>query len=102
MSTPPNQLTKDEKEEVKHALYNSSPLSVKWGDKRPKFTEGKGECEKSELDCYYTVTPAKEWDSMKKYNNFISKHPFPAILPGWNGHKSKYSHNTSRWRGLQE
>lgn len=27
-----------------------------------------------ELDQYYTVTPSAEWESMKKYNNFISKY----------------------------
>lgn len=38
-----------------------------------KHTEaelGEGE---SELDQWYTVVPSAEWDSMKKYNNFISK-----------------------------
>lgn len=33
----------------------------------------KGASKEGELDQYYTVTPTNEWESMKKYNNFISK-----------------------------
>ncbi len=32
-----------------------------------------GREEDGELDQYYTVTPVEEWNSMKKYNNFISE-----------------------------
>ena len=32
----------------------------------------KGAKAEGELDQYYAVTPHQEWDSMKKYNNFIS------------------------------
>jgi hypothetical protein len=27
----------------------------------------------AELDQYYTITPSAEWESMKRYNNFINK-----------------------------
>lgn len=33
----------------------------------------KGASKEGELDQYYTVTPTSEWESMKKYNNFISE-----------------------------
>jgi len=32
-----------------------------------------GASKPGELDQYYSVSPAKEWNEMKKYNNFISK-----------------------------
>jgi hypothetical protein len=34
----------------------------------------KGAAKDGELDQHYTVTPTKEWEAMKKYNNFISEH----------------------------
>jgi hypothetical protein len=33
----------------------------------------KGRFSDAELDQYYTITPSAEWESMKRYNNFISK-----------------------------
>jgi hypothetical protein len=33
----------------------------------------KGASKEHELDQFYAVTPTKEWESMKKYNNFISE-----------------------------
>ena len=40
----------------------------------------KGAAMPGELDQYYIVRPAKEWNDMKKYNNFISKLLCPASL----------------------
>lgn len=48
------------------ALVDISELQVS------PFT-AKGAREKGELDQHYAVTPHGEWESMKKYNNFISK-----------------------------
>jgi hypothetical protein len=33
----------------------------------------KGASSNGELDQYYTITPSADWESMKKYKNFISK-----------------------------
>jgi len=35
--------------------------------------QAKGANKPAEMDQYYAVTPTDEWESMKKYNNFISK-----------------------------
>jgi len=54
-------LSQKEQELVDNAEYQVSPFIAK------------GTSKEGELDQYYSVTPAKEWDSMKKYNNFISE-----------------------------
>jgi hypothetical protein len=54
-------LSKKEQELVNHAEFQESPFVAK------------GAAKKGELDQHYTVTPFKEWDAMKKYNNFISE-----------------------------
>ena len=54
-------LTKKEKELADNSEWQVSPF------------EAKGATKKGELDQYYTVTPNKEWEAMKKYNNFISE-----------------------------
>jgi hypothetical protein len=50
-----------DEELAEHAEYQVSPFVAK------------GALKEGELDQYYTVTPTEEWNSMKKYNNFISK-----------------------------
>lgn len=54
-------LSKKEQELVDHAELQISPFVAK------------GASKKGELDQHYTVTPSAEWESMKKYNNFISE-----------------------------
>lgn len=54
-------LSKKEQELVNHAEFQVSPFVAK------------GASKKGELDQNYTVTPTAEWESMKKYNNFISE-----------------------------
>ena len=54
-------LSKREQDLVDAAEFQISPFKAKGAKKD------------GELDQYYTVTPTKEWESMKKYNNFISK-----------------------------
>lgn len=55
-------LSRVEEEIVKHAEFQTSP-----------FTDiAKGAWKHDELDQYFSITPWKEWNDMKKYNNFIS------------------------------
>jgi hypothetical protein len=54
-------LSKKEQELVDKAEYQISPF------------DAKGAVKEGELDQYYAVTPIIEWESMKKYNNFISE-----------------------------
>jgi len=54
-------LSKRDQDLVDHADFQVSPFVAK------------GATKEGELDQYYTVTPFQEWESMKKYNNFISK-----------------------------
>jgi hypothetical protein len=52
----------DEEEElVAHAEWQVSPF------------EAKGALMDGELDQHFTVVPHHEWETMKKYNNFISE-----------------------------
>ncbi len=53
-------LGKKEQELVDAAEFQVSPFVAK------------GALKPGDLDQHYTVTPTKEWESMKKYNNFIS------------------------------
>jgi hypothetical protein len=62
----PNMDTKNkgsdhDEELAAHAEFQVSPFVAK------------GALKDGELDQYYTVTPIEEWNSMKKYNNFISE-----------------------------
>jgi hypothetical protein len=54
-------LNEKDQELVDHAEFQTSPFVAK------------GASNKGELDQYYTVTPSDEWESMKKYANFISE-----------------------------
>jgi hypothetical protein len=54
-------LGKKEQGLVDHAEFHLSPFTAK------------GASKKGELDQYYAVTPSAEWESMKKYNNFIGE-----------------------------
>ena len=63
-------LSKKEQELVDHAEFQISPFVAK------------GASKKGELDQYYTVTPSAEWESMKKYNNFISEWKYVSISFG--------------------
>ena len=60
MRNSKKKLTKKEQELVDNSEWQVSPF------------EAKGAAE-GELDQDYSVTPNKEWESMKKYNNFISE-----------------------------
>jgi len=53
--------TETEEELVAQAEWQVSPF------------EAKGALREGELDQNFTVVPHTEWDSMKKYNNFISE-----------------------------
>jgi hypothetical protein len=53
--------TPEEEELVVHAEWQVSPF------------EAKGALREGELDQHFTVVPFSEWESMKKYNNFISE-----------------------------
>ena len=59
--TTKKKLSKKEQELVDNAEYQVSPFVAQ------------GASREGELDQYYTVAPSDEWDSMKKYNNFISE-----------------------------
>jgi hypothetical protein len=37
--------------------------------------EAKRATKKGELDLYFSVQPSSQWESMRKYNNFVSKFP---------------------------
>jgi hypothetical protein len=54
-------LTRKEQELVDNADFQVSPFISQYPAKD------------GELDQHYTVVPSEEWDSMKKYNNFISE-----------------------------
>lgn len=54
-------LNKKDKEVAENAEFQVSPFVAR------------GASKKGELDQYYTVVPSKEWEAMKKYNNFISE-----------------------------
>jgi hypothetical protein len=53
--------TAAEEELAAHADWQVSPF------------EAKGAVREGELDQHFTVVPHTEWETMKKYNNFISK-----------------------------
>jgi hypothetical protein len=53
--------TAAEEELAAHAEWQVSPF------------EAKGAVREGELDQHFTVVPHTEWETMKKYNNFISK-----------------------------
>jgi hypothetical protein len=53
--------TQEEQDMIDAAKFQISPFDAS-GANKP-----------GELDQYYVVTPTREWESMKKYNNFISK-----------------------------
>jgi hypothetical protein len=53
--------TEVEEELVAHAEWQVSPF------------EAKGALREGELNQHFTVVPHHEWETMKKYNNFISK-----------------------------
>ena len=59
--TTKKKLSKKEQELVDNAEHQVSPFVAQ------------GASREGELDQYYTVVPSDEWDSMKKYNNFISE-----------------------------
>jgi hypothetical protein len=48
------------KEVLKHAEFMVSPFKAKRANK------------KGELDTYFVVQPSSEWESMRKYTNFVS------------------------------
>jgi hypothetical protein len=54
-------LSRREQELVNHAEYTISPFIAK------------GALKRGELNQYYTVVPCREWESMRKYSNFVSK-----------------------------
>lgn len=54
-------LSKREQDLVDNSNYMESPFVAQ------------GASREGELNQHYTVVPSEEWDSMKKYNNFISK-----------------------------
>ena len=54
-------LTRKEQELVDNADFQISPFISQYPVKD------------GELDQHYTIMPFEEWDSMKKYNNFISE-----------------------------
>jgi len=56
-----DKVSQKEKDLIDAAEFQASPFKAKGANKE------------NELDQYYTVTPNDEWESMKKYNNFISK-----------------------------
>lgn len=60
MDTTKKRSVRDE-ELAEHAEFQVSPFVAK------------GALKDGELDQYFTVTPVEEWNSMKKYNNFISE-----------------------------
>jgi hypothetical protein len=53
--------TPEDEELAAHAEWQVSPF------------EAKGALREGELDQHFTVVPTSEWESMKKYNNFISE-----------------------------
>ena len=68
---PPNpkrKLSKAEEQIVEHAEFQVSPFTG----------VAKGALKEGELDQHFSITPWKEWNEMKKYNNFISK-PWPRL-----------------------
>lgn len=54
-------LSEEEQQLVLNAEFQASPFVAQ------------GALREGELDQYFAVLPAKEWTSMKKYNNFVSK-----------------------------
>jgi len=56
---PNKKRTEHEEKLAENAQFQVSPFVAKGASKA------------GDLDQYYTVTPTKEWESMKKYNNFI-------------------------------
>jgi hypothetical protein len=61
MVTTKKKLSKREQDLVDNAEYMESPFVAQ------------GASRSGELNQHYTVVPNEEWDSMKKYNNFISE-----------------------------
>ena len=59
--TTKKKLSKREQDLVDNAEYMESPFVAQ------------GASRAGELNQHYTVVPNEEWDSMKKYNNFISE-----------------------------